>query len=620
MTRKYKTKTLAVYADVSKDLIRNRLSAGHITGCGAPVPLLNREDIAGAPDIVGQMGAEPFLDAMFANPDYDVVVGGRSYDPAPFVAFMAYTAMQGRQQPLHTLSSTQLGGFFHIGKILECGGQCATPKSSPARATIYTNGTFDVIGLQPGTRCTSLSVATHTFYEKSRPDLLHGPGGCLDLTKSTYTELSDGRSCRSTGAVFRHNLTQQTDPSGTPSPYTIKLEAARTHGFRTLFIGTFRDPLLTSQLDDYLPRIHKYVRQQHAHLPLPSWDLVFHPFGALGQNGTPFGEVCIVGECFGLTQEIANSVSNAARVACIHGPYKNQKATSGNMAFGIGGLTEIAAGAFPQFCLYHLMNLIPCEEGAVEVNKSPLLNGNFVPPTHAEGGDITTTTLAAAPLFSYRVLSIGEQTNPLPHHPRIPSANTSAPTTTMLTPATQSTHTNPLPTLPPTGNPTLGHLASIIRSKNAGPYEITFDLLFHDPALFHALATASPPVLSKPILADLYGLASEADVIFEGWFGQALGWKGTIPRVVLNKVYGREMGVDGEGVGKGRGRYTVSGGWGDEDVHGSQMYERLASVEVPRGLVEGLLKRGDDSMVLQKEKGVGEVQSEKQEEQSQARL
>jgi hypothetical protein len=517
---------MARSAGKSNLLPRSQLSK---PSCGPAVPALAEDDVGAAPTIVGQMGAEPFLDAMYAQPDFDVIIGGRAFDPAPFVAYMAYMAMADRRRPLSELPKGVLGGFFHIGKLLECGAQCAVPKTRAARATIYTNGTFDVTPLEAGVRCTPVSVAAHTLYEKSRPDLLHGPGGYLDLTSSTYTELEDGKTVRSTGARFEHALAGE-------EPYTIKLEGARTKGYRTLFIGAFRDPILTGQIDDFFPRIRAYVEQQHSHYDPKDWNLCLHKLGA--HNPAAPGEVCVVGEALGATQEIANSVSNTARVACIHGPYPGQKATSGNLAFGIGGKTEIEAGPCAEFCIYHLMNLTPGEEGASKIEISPIQNSRFVAPR--TGG----------PLFSWRQVVVGSN----PKEP-LPFSGEKMPTT-ILSPLPKQSSSTYLPaststsTIPLT---TLGAASAVVRSKNAGPYEITFDILFSSLTVYNLIKASG--LLTPSVIASLYAISVE-DVIYCDFFDQAMAFKATIPRM-------RD------------GKRSVSGNFGEEDVHGSQMYAPL---------------------------------------------
>lgn len=121
-----------------------------------------------------------------------------------------------------------------MGKILECGGLCATPKCAAVCATVYQNGTFDLTPGDPKSSCTPLSVSAHTLYEKSRPDLLYGPGGCLDLTKSRYEQLENGRTCRVTGGEF-------TFSRDAGSKYQVKLEAAHIVGYRSNYMGSIKD-------------------------------------------------------------------------------------------------------------------------------------------------------------------------------------------------------------------------------------------------------------------------------------------------------------------------------------------------------------------------------------------
>lgn len=171
---------------------------------------------------------------MEATPNFDVIIGGRAYDPAPYVAFSMYQLK--RQYP--DLSPEQLelrqGGFLHMGKIMECGGQCSTPKSHGAVASVYENGVFDVRPIAPDSRCTPLSVAAHSLYENTRPDILRGPGGALHLDQATYEQLDDNRTVRVQGAQFQSSISNG-------QPYQLKLEAARVLGYRSIVLGSVRD-------------------------------------------------------------------------------------------------------------------------------------------------------------------------------------------------------------------------------------------------------------------------------------------------------------------------------------------------------------------------------------------
>ncbi len=97
-------------------------------------------------------------------------------------------------------------------------------------------------------------------------------------------------------------------------------------------------------------------------------------------------------------------------------------------------------------------------------------------------------------------------------------------------------------------------MAEVIRSKNSGPYELTFDIIFKDRENFE-LARRSG-VFTKKMFAVLYGIETDRviDVIE---FAQANAIKATIVRPV------------------------VSGGAGDHDIYGAQQHAPLLNIEVP---------------------------------------
>ena len=100
--------------------------------------------------------------------------------------------------------------------------------------------------------------------------------------------------------------------------------------------------------------------------------------------------------------------------------------------------------------------------------------------------------------------------------------------------------------------PTLAQTATVVRSKNAGPLTLSFDLMFPDQAAF-ALAAASP-ALTPARIADLYGVR-EADVA-------------VIPYPVANAI---KIALP---------RRIVAGSPGDRDVYGAQQHAPLLEVEL----------------------------------------
>ena len=98
----------------------------------------------------------------------------------------------------------------------------------------------------------------------------------------------------------------------------------------------------------------------------------------------------------------------------------------------------------------------------------------------------------------------------------------------------------------------LYELASVIRSKNAGPFTLTIDLLFETEAAFRRVAGS--PALSRQAIATLYGTAPESVQVAP--FARIRAIKVSLPRPVS------------------------SGAPGDVDVYGSQQHLPLGHLEI----------------------------------------
>lgn len=543
--------TVVVYSEISKVFVRQRLKAGHIHGCGPSVADLADEDIESSTVIVGQMGPEPLLDAMIANPDFNLLVAGRCYDPAPYVAYCAFNALRSIGTSFTNLCDDILGGYTHMGKIMECGGLCAVPKTHSAIAIMYENGVFDVVPIASTSRCTPQSVAAHTFYEKSRPDILNGPGGCLNLIQSSYEQLADERSVRVSGSTFHFSR-----DSG--HQYTLKLEAAKLTGWRTIFMGSFRDLILIEQLDQVLGLVKEYVRTIHKHIKA-QWDIGFHVYGRPPDGKAVAGtEIMIVGEVIAETQNLATSVASAARIACVHGSYPGQKATSGNFAMGIGGPLTIETGQCSEFSIYHLLDLFEGEEFAKPRKR--------IDATGKERENVE-------PIFEWEVKYIGpgkvknsgvpEEERGISHSPTRPVSQDSRHRMKKEEKDPVNGHHDPAMEIL---KGKLGQVASIVRSKNSGPFEITFDVLFSDESTYHKVKAAG--ILGKRKISALYGV-SEDEIIWCGFFDQALGFKATIPR-------------------KRNGRNAAAGGFMEDDIHASTQHMPLMLLPLPHSLLQEL--------------------------------
>ena len=101
--------------------------------------------------------------------------------------------------------------------------------------------------------------------------------------------------------------------------------------------------------------------------------------------------------------------------------------------------------------------------------------------------------------------------------------------------------------------PTIGDLAVLVRSKNAGPFWLTIDVMFDDADNYRRVRDSA--VISRAGIARMFGRA-EADVIVVN-HDAALAIKVSFPRP------------------------QRSGSKYDSDVYGGQQYAPLLALEVP---------------------------------------
>lgn len=99
-------------------------------------------------------------------------------------------------------------------------------------------------------------------------------------------------------------------------------------------------------------------------------------------------------------------------------------------------------------------------------------------------------------------------------------------------------------------------MAEVIRSKNSGPYELTFDIIFKDRVNFETARRSG--LFTNHLFATLYGI-NDDEVLNVVEFEQANAIKATIVR------------------------HVVSGSPGDSDIYGAQQHAPLLNIEVPAG-------------------------------------
>ncbi len=328
-------KMAVIHAEVDIEKVRHALCLNKVKPLG-PVPLLQEKDLDEAVRIVGQMGIEPLVGALETGAQ--VVVAGRAYDPSVFAA----PAVRSGYRP---------GPAIHMGKILECGAIAATPGSgSDCLLGRIGVGYFEVESLNPVRACTVTSVAAHTLYEKSDPVYLPLPGGCLDLKRTRFEQVTENR-VRVTGSRFF--------PA---QKYTVKLEGVKKAGFRTVTIAGCRDPQMIREIDRVVGIVRSKTEDNFAGAA-DDYSLNFRIYGKDGVMGTmelirnavPH-EIGIVIEVIGKTQEIADAICGYARSTMLHCSYPGRTATAGNLAFPFSP-AEFRGGEVFNFNIYHLMEV-----------------------------------------------------------------------------------------------------------------------------------------------------------------------------------------------------------------------------------------------------------------------
>ena len=332
----YTFKMAVIDADIPKDVVLQKLHDGKISPLH-PAPDATENDISESSNIVGQMGHEPFLKALEMGAQ--VILSGRAYDP---VVFAALAISRGYDTGL----------ALHMGKILECAALACTPGSGSDCLFGYLGADyFRLEPLSPIRKCTTLSVAAHTLYEKTDPYKLPGPGGMLDLTNTTFEQTSES------AVTVRGTKFVPTDS------YFVKLEGTRRLGYRTVSIAAATDPIFIEQVDTVVEEVKKRCASNFERQNIGEYFLDFKLYGKNGVmsmfSGMPSStpdELGIVIEAVAQTQDAANTICSFARSAMLHYGYPGRKSTAGNLAFPFSP-SDFKVGEAYAFSLYHLMEV-----------------------------------------------------------------------------------------------------------------------------------------------------------------------------------------------------------------------------------------------------------------------
>lgn len=282
-------KVAVIGAELDPEIVVKEFRAGALRSLGAG-PELGEEALRES-TIVGQMGIHPLITALESGAQY--VLAGRSCDIALFASDMVRRGIDA-------------GLAYHVGHVLECGALACDPgsPSDALVAEIYDDGTALFVAPNADRRCTPYSIAAHSLYEESHPQLQFYPEGILVMEKTEFF----ARDARTTG--IRNS---QFVRSSKPWPWSIKLEGARRLGARKVSLIHI-DPA-------DLPRI-------------PADILVY---GRNGVQGRPVSEgereLGIIIETTAKTGEAAVLLGSLLTHYLIHYGYPGRKATAGNIAY-----------------------------------------------------------------------------------------------------------------------------------------------------------------------------------------------------------------------------------------------------------------------------------------------
>src|SRR5271163_387267 len=283
------TKVAVIGAELDPEIVIKEFRKGALRATGVGPDLSEqalRESV-----IVGQMGVHPLMTALESGAQF--ILAGRSCDIALFASDMIRRGIDA-------------GLAYHVGHVLECGALACDP-GSPSDclvAEIYDDGSAIFVAPNPARRCTAYSIAAHSLYEESHPQLQFYPEGILVMEKTQFFS-RDGRTAGVRNSRFVR--------AGKPWPWSIKLEGSRRLGARKvslIYIGP-------------------------ADLPnIPADVLVY---GRNGVQATPADasqrELGIIIETASRTQEGAILLASLLTHYLIHYGYPGRKATAGNIAY-----------------------------------------------------------------------------------------------------------------------------------------------------------------------------------------------------------------------------------------------------------------------------------------------
>jgi hypothetical protein len=296
-----KPRIAILYSEQDRAILKARNAQGCIRPLAPSAPVSD-DVLDSCEHTVALMGAEPYIAALKSGAD--IILGGRTTDTAILAAV-----------PL--MRGAAAGASWHAAKVSECGGVCTVIRGEGGVLMRVGTDGFDIEPLSLTNRCDTHSVSAHMLYENSDPFKLFEPGGILDVTQASYTQLND-RVVRVTGSNF------------VAMPYTMKLEGAGTGPFQTISMIGIEDPTVLASLDLFHDRLYAGLRHRidrtfgseagdyDVSLRIYGWNAVSGR--TMPADAAPPHEVCVMLVITAATQSLATRMSKSCNPMLFHFP------------------------------------------------------------------------------------------------------------------------------------------------------------------------------------------------------------------------------------------------------------------------------------------------------------
>ncbi|MGG5811126.1 acyclic terpene utilization AtuA family protein [Falsiroseomonas sp. CW058] len=342
-----------IRSEQDKAYLKRRLGEGRILPL-SPAPPLDEGVIDRSARIVGVMGQEPIQEVL--GQGAEVVLTGRATDTALYAAV-----------PL--MRGAGAGPAWHAAKTLECGTAATVSRKRPDSLFAWIRDDhFDVAPLDPESRCSPQSVASHTLYENADPFRIIEPSGVIDTEPAVYAALDD-RTVRVSGSAFRHS-----------DRVTIKLEGAELAGYQTIIVAGVREPYILRQVDTWLEGMFAKFADRVGEIfggRVGPGDYAIRVriygrdgvMGALEPLAHEIGhEACLVFSVTAQTQAVSRSIAKSFSHFALHYPIPEWRGLISGLAFPFTP-AEIERGPVYRFNLHHVV--VP--DGPTEMFRTEML-------------------------------------------------------------------------------------------------------------------------------------------------------------------------------------------------------------------------------------------------------